>query len=192
MATTNGTTTDSSNTVTQTQETLPNKVDGFKDKAQYMDRTIDKGIVNSQTGSSIGIRQNGDITLASNSQAQYRIAHDNQMATEISMQSNTITNRKNIAADEIIINKHKLNSQIYELADFKEIQGATGTAIGNLTMFGTVLVKTWDYNLNKYVLIRRLIRTPVFSPILNVADSPESLGIDTNIANDLTTDLTSQ
>jgi hypothetical protein len=170
---------------TQVEQTLENKVDQFKDKSQYMDRTVDKGIVNPKTGSSIGIRENGDITMASNTYAQYKLSHDSQMAIEISQQSHTITNRKSLEADEILVNKHKLNPQLYELTDFKQISGIEGSAVGNLTMMGTVLVKAWEPNLKKYVLIRRQVRIPIFSQLLNVPDTPESIGIDTDIANEL-------
>lgn len=170
--------------ITQDQ-VLENKVDQFKDKAQYMDRTSDKGIVNPKTGSSIGIRDTGDISLASNTYAQYKLSHESQSAVEVSLQSHTITNRKSIVADEILVNKHKLNPQLYELTDFKQLNGVEGSAIGNLTMMGTVLVKAWEPTLKKYVLIRRQVRIPLFSQLLNVPDSPEALGIETDLASEL-------
>ena len=55
------------------------------------------------------------------------------------------------------------------------------TAIGNLTMSGTVLVKAWEPTLQKWVLIRRSIRTPIFSNLLNIPIVPDDMDIEDNI-----------
>lgn len=157
----------------------------FKDKSKYMDRRVDKGFVNDSTGSSIGIRENGDTVVAASESAQYKLQHGSGAATEISIQSNTITNRKNIMADEIVVNHHKLNPQLHDLADMKQLSTDSDKAIGNLTMMGTVLVKAWEPNLQKYVLIRRQIRVPIFSPTLNLPDAPEGFGLDTTVSKEL-------
>jgi len=157
----------------------------FKQYSEHLNRQVDRGIVNENTGSSIGIRDNGDTIIAASENAQYKLNHDSGTATEISYQSNTITNRKTITTDEIIINQRKLNPQIYELADMKQLFDDPNKAIGNLTMLGTVLVKAWEPNLGKYVLIRRQIRIPIFSQKLNVPDAPEYLGIDTSVAEEI-------
>lgn len=160
-------------------------LDEFKKRSNYMNRKIDRGIVNENTGSSIGIRDNGDTVIAASSNAQYKLNHDNGSATEISYQSNTITNRKTITTDEIVINQHKLNPQIYELSDMKQLLDDPDKAIGNFTMLGTVLVKAWEPNLGKYVFIRRQMRIPVFSPRLNMPDAPEFLGLDTEVSEEI-------
>lgn len=87
-------------------------------------------------------------------------------------------NRLNLNVDEIIINGHKLNNRLFELSDFREIPNKPGSAIGNLQMKGTVLVKAWEPNLNRYVLIRRNIHMPLFSKILNPPEINEGLKID--------------
>jgi hypothetical protein len=160
-------------------------LDEFKQRAQNMDRTVEKGFVNEQTGSSMGIRDNGDIVIAANKESQYKLNHNTGAATEISYQSNTVTNRKNIVADEIVVNNHKLNPQLYELSDMKEILNDPNKAMGDLTMLGTVLVKAWDANLNKYMLIRRQVRIPIFSKSLNPPDAPAMFGLDTNVTDEL-------
>lgn len=162
-----------------------NLLEVLKDKAQYMDRRIDKGFVNDSTGSSLGIRNNGDIVAASSETLQYKMQNSTGTATEISLQSNTITNRKIINSDEIIVNKHKLNPQLYELTGMKQLFGKETQAVGGLTMLGTVLVKAWEPNLQKWVLIRRQVRIPVFSQLLNTADAPEELGLNTSISEEL-------
>jgi hypothetical protein len=157
----------------------------FEDRSSHFDRRVDRGIINENTGSAIGIRENGDTIIASNTNAQYKLSHDTNSSTEITMQSNTITNRKNIMADEVILNNHKLNPKIYELADIKELFEDKNKAIGNLNVMGTVLVKAWEPSLGKYVLIRRQIRLPLFSQDLNAADAPEQFSINTNPSEEL-------
>jgi hypothetical protein len=57
--------------------------------------------------------------------------------------------------------------------------------IGNLLMNGTVLVKSWEPTLEKWVLIRRPISTAIFSNRLNVPNTPEQLGLDLNVLEDI-------
>ena len=87
-------------------------------------------------------------------------------------------NRLNLTVDELIINGHKLNNRLIELSDFREMDDKPGSVIGNLQMKGTVLVKAWEPNLNRYVLIRRNIHMPLFSKILNPPEIHEGLKID--------------
>lgn len=154
-----------------------------KAKSENIDNRYEKGLIG-KNGESILIKENGDIDLASSLISQYKLTKSGY-AAEISIQSSTITNRKSIDTDEIIINKHKMNPALYELTDMCETNVNKATAIGNLTMFCTVLVKAWEPTLKKWVLIRRLARMPIFSPKLNLADSPEELDIDTNISDEI-------
>ena len=73
------------------------------------------------------------------------------------------------------INFHKLNSQLYELTNMKQVMG---TAIGDLTMMGTVLVKTYEPTLKKWVLMRRQVRIPVFSNLMDSAVIDDKLDLD--------------
>ena len=50
---------------------------------------------------------------------------------------------------------------------------------------GTVLVKTWEPTLEKWVLIRRPISTAMFSNRLNIPTSPEQFELDLNITEDI-------
>ena len=78
-----------------------------------------------------------------------------------------------------------MNPALYELSDMRKTNVNENTAIGNLTMFSTVLVKAWEPTLKKWVLIRRLARMPLFSTMLNLPDAPEDLSIDTNISDEI-------
>ena len=157
-------------------------VDSLKERAEYAKASVESGLINEDTGSSILIDRAGNTTIAASKTVQYKLHYANGHATEISTASNTITNRKNIIADEILVNKHKLNHQLYELTDMKKFLNDPTQAIGNLTMNGTVLVKAWEPNLKKWVLIRRPIRTPIFSNLMNLPHVPESMDINDNIS----------
>ena len=71
-------------------------------------------------------------------------------------------NRIYLDCDELIINGHKLNNRIIELADFRELPDKPNSIIGDFMVRGTVLVKSWEPNLGRYVLIRREIFMPLF------------------------------
>ena len=78
--------------------------------------------------------------------------------------SNIIQANAGVACSDLIINNRKMNSYLYEITNMKKLKG---TAIGNFTVSGTVLVKTYDKNLDKWVLIRRQVRVPMFSNLLD-------------------------
>lgn len=161
----------------------PSLLSEAKDNNNFLDNSIDQGFVN-KIGSSISLRENGDIALSSSLTSQYKITKDG-IASETSVQSHTQTVRKTLEVDEIVINKHKLNPDIYELTDMRECSYNPNVAIGNLTMFGTVLVKAWEPTLKKWVLIRRQVRMPLFSPTLNLSNVPNELSINSDISSEI-------
>lgn len=143
----------------------------IKDMSNYLSRKKEKGLVNEQTGTAFVIRDNGQVNVSASKQAQYKLNPNGEVA-EYSLESNTITNRKSYLLDELVVNHHKLNPAVYELTDMRELDLPLGDKglVGNFTMLGTVLVKAWDVNLQRYMLIRRLVRMPLFSNLLNVPD----------------------
>lgn len=155
-----------------------------KEYASYSDNTVDRGIINKENGSSILIRENGDISISPSVIAQQKYTA-NGHAIEQSIESETITVRKKIEADEVILNNHKLNPALYELTDMRVALNNETVAIGNLTLNTTVLVKAWEPTLQKWVLIRRPARMPMFSPVLNLADSPEQMSISSDISEEV-------
>ena len=68
-----------------------------KAKSENIDNRYEKGLIG-KNGESILIKENGDIDLASSLISQYKLTKSGY-ATEISIQSNTITNRKSIDTD---------------------------------------------------------------------------------------------
>ena len=159
-----------------------NIVNDLKEKSENTRSSVETGFVNDHTGSSFLLDRSGNATIAASKTVQYKLQYACGHATEISLESNTITNRKNIITDEIIVNKHKFNSQFYELTDMKKYLNDPNQAVGNLTISGTVLVKSWEQNLKKWVLIRRHIRTPMFSNMLNLPECPKDMDINNDIS----------
>lgn len=163
----------------------PDLLSEAKDRTRYINRTSDKGIINGDSGASILAKKDGTVHMSAGLMSQYRLDGVNGHAIEQSIESTTMTVRKRIEADEIVINDHKLNPALYELSDMRKLFGYSDVAIGNLTVFSAVLVKTWEPTLKKWVLIRRLARTPLFSPVLNLPDAPAELDVDTNISDEI-------
>ena len=150
-------------------------------RTQNASRGTDIGMVNDNAETSMLLRGNGDVVVASSKNAQYKLRKADNTASEISFQSNTITNRKNIRTNDLTINNHKMNPSIYQMTDMNEMFDDSSLGIGNLTMGGYVLVKTWEIALKKWVLIRRPMRTPLFSNTLNVAGAIKESDIDDKI-----------
>lgn len=164
---------------------MSNIVDRMKDRSLNADRADDKGFVNPSTSSSMIISGNGNVTVAASKNVQYKLNYSNGQTSEISYESNTITNRKSITTDEVVINNHKLNPQVYELTDMKELFNSPTLSIGNMTVNSTVLVKAWEPTLERWVLIRRPARTPLFLNELNLAAVPEDMDIDDSILEEI-------
>lgn len=160
-------------------------VERLEERNLNADRSVDKGFINPSTNSSIMISENGNVTVASSKNVQYKLNYATGQAREVSYESQTVTNRKNIKTDEVIINNHKLNPQIYDLTDMKVLYENEGWAIGNLTMNTTVLVKVWEPNLERWVLIRRPARTPLFMNALGIPGVPEEMDISDDITKEI-------
>lgn len=160
-------------------------IDRLKERDEQPDRASEKGIINPDTGSSLLLGRTGNVTVASSHNVQYKLNYASGLAREMSLQSDTITNRKRLKTDELMINNHKLNPQLYELTDMKQLYHDPNYSIGNLTMNATVLVKAWEPNLEKWVLIRRPIRTPIFMNAVGIPRAHEDMDIDDNITDEI-------
>lgn len=141
----------------------------FVDYVETPKRGVDKAL-NNQNGS-VSLRADGQINISPSNAAQIK-ANPNGTVESISLQEIITTNKLRINSDEIIVDNHKYNRKLYDFADYKkvldtEVSQRTGT-VGGLTMLGTVLTRSWDHNLNRYVMVRRLVNIPVFSPSLGI------------------------
>lgn len=147
------------------------KLNDLMEKAKYLSRMSEKGIINEKTGSSMSVRDNGQINLSSGKYSQYKL-NPNGRVSELSLESKTTTNRRIIETDDIIINNHKLNPDLWQLTDFKQVSlpYTEKAVIGNMTLQAHIMVKAWDQDLGRYMLIRRPARIRLFSPRINVPD----------------------
>ena len=128
-----------------------------------VDAGVDKGVIGKDGATSI-VKSNNVMVNSAGMYTQ-RIANgDVGNITDESLQHNIKTVRANISCSDLIVNNHKMNSYLYEITNMKKLKG---TAIGNFTVSGTVLVKTYDKNIDKWVLIRRQVRVPMFSNLLD-------------------------
>lgn len=151
-----------------------NIIEQFKERQMYPDRQKNSAIVGKGM-SSMAFREDGSISLNAGEMSNITMSKDKVMKT--TTESISISNREIIESDEIIINNQKMNRQLLDLSDNKVLFDSEKDAIGNLMIDGTVLVKAWEPNLNKYVLIRRKIRTPMFSSKLNFPTAPEEMSL---------------
>lgn len=125
--------------------------------------------------SSVALKDKGQISIT-NKNNQVKL-NRNGHTQEVSLRHEVITNNEDIRANNIFINRHKLNNKLYDYTDFKkglhssidkdEVNQKSGI-IGRFCLFGTVLTKAWDQNLKRYVMIRRLTNMPMFSPELDM------------------------
>lgn len=134
---------------------------------------VDKGIIGRNGASDI--IKGSNVKVTSTSMYAQRITNgDVGNIIDESLQHNIKTVRANVSCSDLIVNNHKMNSYLYEITNMKKLKG---TAIGNFTVSGTVLVKTYDPNLEKWVLIRRQVRVPMFSNLLDPYNIDERLDI---------------
>lgn len=184
-ATNSTTSTTSSTDISSTTTVDTNSVSITQDKPQKFESDLD--LVKDLTGrlsrdgefgfnnknGNISLKRDGQITLSSKIDSQLKVS-TNGTIESISLNNNIKTNFFRVDSDDIIVNNHKFNNKIIDLADYKQVLAtdwSTDTCIaGGLTMLGTVLTKTWDTYLKRYVLIRRLANIPVFSPSLGAID----------------------
>ena len=165
----------------------------IKERTLYPNRGKEKAIVNKESKSAIAIRESGDVNLTSGAHSQINLTQDGKI-NSISMEEDIYTNKVKLRANDIIINHHKLNPKTYEFTDFREvlrddyeepIDFHKKKLVGNFTMLGTVLVKAWDHDRQRYVLIRRQVRMAMFSNKLNLAEIYPELNIEDSIGEDI-------
>ena len=164
---------------------MPNKQDLFLEKSgkyNKADIADDKGFVNSDTDSSVVAKSDGNNVISAGDYAQFILNKDTGSIVSHSISDTSTTVTKNMFAKDININKHKFNNQFIELSDFRDVNGAI---MGGIMLNGTILVKTWEPTLQKWVMIRRPISTPMFSQRLNLATTPEQMEIELKILEDI-------
>ncbi len=160
------------------------KFDNLKYRSMYVDKANERGLINPKTRTSVVLKKNGDVSIAAGLYAQNKVCRNGKIE-EVCIEKNIKSNRIKIETEDFIINNHKMNPKIYELTGMKKVMNQENSAVGNLTFNSTVLVKAWDEDLNKYVLIRRPVRIPIFSNDLNAPEVMKELNTESNIENEL-------
>ena len=149
--------------------------------SQYRKRGKDKTI--RSIGASVTTKKDGSVSMVSGHGAASEQKSPLGIVTKSSTREDIKTNVYSVDAEDVIINNHKLNNKLYELADFKKVLDGydkTPSIVGGLTMLGTVLVKAWEPNLKRYVLVRRQINIPMFSPSIGGPQANPGLKVENN------------
>ena len=164
----------------ETPSIFLSKLEDIKKDAYYRDREMEKTIKN--PFGSISVKKDGSVSASSGYMAYMQLSPDGIMSFS-SPYNGTKTNIHSIDSGDYIFNNHKLNNKLYELADFKKVLNGyskTPSIAGGLTMLGTVLVRAWEPNLKRYVLVRRLINIPMFSPAVGGLETPPGIKVTPN------------
>lgn len=157
----------------------------YQRQQMHIDRQKEIGFVNPETGAFMGLKADGEVASGLDILSQDKKV--NQKSLEVTPEKIEVTNRKSLITDDLLINHQKFNTQLLKLSDTSKLFDYQ--TIGGLTLNGTVMVKVWEKNLGRYVLMRRPIRTPLFSRVLEAPEIPEILDFDIahvyNLNNDL-------
>ena len=124
----------------------------------------DMGTINHKTKTSLINKANGTTIMNSGIYAQFKCDKDSGVITDISLQSVSTTVQRELTTSDLIINRHKFNTQLLE---FTNLKANRKTVMGDLTMNATILVKAWEPTLEQFVLIRRPARFPIFGNLLD-------------------------
>lgn len=149
----------------------------IQDRAEYGSRQTDKTTVNPDGGALFRLA-NQKVNLAASQNTSQKMT--DQQAVFTSLEEKHTANRISIDTYDIVLNGHKLNPNLWEYSDFKKYTDMYGGeyAVGGFTVLGTVLTPSWDEQLHRYMLVRRLTRMPMFSAKLNVPEILKSLDIE--------------
>lgn len=143
---------------------------------------VDKGIINNNSSASIVMKKEGTITVNSGMYAQLKCDKESGVTSEMAIQSFLNAVQREITINDLIINRHKFNNQLFELTNLKYNMG---TAMGNLMMGSTILVKAWEPTLQEFVLIRRPAYFPVFGNTLDGYTVDERLQLSESMVEDM-------
>ncbi|MGL4877945.1 hypothetical protein [Paraclostridium dentum] len=128
---------------------LENKASLFnktKDESGRVNVSGDFGVVNSESKSSVLTKRDGNTTVAAGEYTQFKLDKQGNTITQKTLKSVDVSVEKEIVVKDININHHKFNNQFIELTDFRQVNDEV---IGGMMINGTVLVKTYEPNLEK-------------------------------------------
>ena len=150
----------------------------IKNDASYTNRNNAFSLVNKNNHLSYAIRD-GHMNLVANKLSSFKL--DGRMgATQSTSREYEIkTNRVKCYFDDMLFNGHKFNPVFYEYANYKQYKDQNNNihTVGGLCVSGSVMVRAWDEQLGRNMLIRRPARFPMFAPLNNVPTIDPALHI---------------
>lgn len=150
----------------------------IKNDARYTNRNNDLSLVNKNNHLSYAIRD-GHMNLVANKLSSFKL--DGRMgATQSTSREYEIkANRVKYYFDDMLFNGHKFNPVFYEYANYKQYKDQNNNihTVGGLCVSGSVMVRAWDEQLGRNMLIRRPARFPMFAPLNNVPTIDPALHI---------------
>ena len=144
--------------------TKSNLFNETKKKTTNAKHGYDMGVINPKTKTSLINKSNGTTIINSGIYAQFKCDKESGVVTEIAFQSVSNSVQRELTTSDLIINRHKFNTQLLE---FTNLKANRKTVMGDLTMNATILVKAWEPTLEQFVLIRRPARFPIFGNLLD-------------------------
>ena len=151
-------------------------------KTKHATKGEDKGFINPSSGTTIASKNTGTTVMNSGIYAQYKCDKNSGVCNEISLQSIANTVQRELTTCDLIINRHKFNTQFIEFTNMKKNMN---TVMGDLGIHTSILVKAWEPTLEEFVLIRRPARFPLFGNLLDAYTVDERLELDSDYNEDL-------
>lgn len=156
------------------------RIGKVKNDAENLVRNAGVGLINAKGNhESVSVKK-GYVTIAGGKLAAMKVDGNTGLVQDTSRLRGTRTNRIQNEFDDLLFNGHKFNPVFYEYTDYKKYVDQNGEShvVGSLCISGTVMVRAWDRDLQRNVLIRRPARFPMFAPLNNVAEIDKGLHIE--------------
>lgn len=93
-----------------------------------VDGAYDRGLQNRETGQTLLFRGDGSMNMVTGKYSQLKVDSETGTVTIAALQSNDVAVQKDFSVEDLSINKHKLNAQLYELTNFKKLE--SGAVVG--------------------------------------------------------------
>ena len=156
------------------------RIGKVKNDAENLVRNRGVGLINAKGNhESVSVKK-GYVTIAGGKLAAMKVDGNTGLVQDTSRLRGTRTNRIQNEFDDLLFNGHKFNPVFYEYTDYKKYVDQNGEShvVGSLCISGSVMVRAWDRDLKRNVLIRRPARFPMFAPLNNVAEIDKGLHIE--------------
>ena len=150
----------------------------IKNDARYTNRNNDLSLVNKNNHLSYAIRD-GHMNLVANKLSSFKLDGRMGATPSTSREYEIKANRVKYYFDDMLFNGHKFNPVFYEYANYKQYKDQNNNihTVGGLCVSGSVMVRAWDEQLGRNMLIRRPARFPMFAPLNNVPTIDPALHI---------------